>query len=201
MKPEVLVMAHRRGWEQAGFASLRKDFEMHYAPDVARADVLIAERGSRIRAVVTTGSFGLTAGQMDRMPKLEFVQTRGMGHEKIDFDAARERNVVVANSPSVNFFSVAEHAMALLLTLVRDIPSYNESVHQGRYAEARGRPSRPLIHARRSASWAWAISGRRSPSVLRPSIRKSATTIATAGRTLLTSMSAPWWSWPNGRTY
>ncbi len=148
MKPEVLVMVPPQGADRGGFGKLSEEFEMHYAPDVGKGQELIAARGANIKGVITTGSFGLSGAQMRALPKLEFVQTRGMGFEKLDLEAARERKIVVANSPSVNFFSVAEHAMALLLALVRDIPSYNESVHQGRYEEARSRPSRPLIYGK-----------------------------------------------------
>lgn len=148
MKSEVLVMVPPQGLDKAGFGELADDFDMHYAPTVKQADEIIQERGANIRGVITTGSFGLSGDQMRAMPELEFVQTRGMGFERLDLEAARERNIIVANSPSINFFSVAEHAMALLLTLVRDIPFYNDAVHQGRYEEARAQPSRPLIHGK-----------------------------------------------------
>lgn len=47
----------------------------------------------------------------------------GAGYEHVDLGAARARGVMVTNGAGVNAPSVADHAMALLLSLVRDIPA------------------------------------------------------------------------------
>ena len=151
MKPDVLILVPPQAGLSplAGFDSLAEHFELHYAPNAADADRVIAQVGSKIRAVVMSGGVGLRGDQMRAMPGLEFVQTRGMGFDKFDLETATELGIVFANSRNVNFFSTAEHAMALLLMLVRDLRSADRDVHEGRYKESRARAPRPLIFGKR----------------------------------------------------
>lgn len=151
MKPDVLVIVPPQAGlpPLAGFNVLQEDFTIHYASDAAEADRLIADVGARIRAVVCSNGIGLRGDQIRALPRLELIQTRGKGFERYDLDAAREKGVIVANSREVNFFCVAEHAMALLLMLARDIRADDRDVHEGRYKEARLRAPRQLIFGKR----------------------------------------------------
>jgi D-lactate dehydrogenase len=75
----------------------------------------------------------ITREIMDRMPKLKLIATRSSGFDHIDLDHARMRNITVVNVPSFGENTVAEHAFALLLMLVRKLPGAMKATREGTY--------------------------------------------------------------------
>ncbi|MGA8134269.1 MULTISPECIES: 2-hydroxyacid dehydrogenase [Pseudomonas] len=108
-------------------------FELILAPTQALRAQAIAEQGERINAVLTRGPLGLFADEIAALPKLEIICVIGAGYEKVDLHAAAQRGIVVTNGAGANASSVADHAMALLLSLVRDIPRADASVRRGEW--------------------------------------------------------------------
>jgi D-3-phosphoglycerate dehydrogenase len=69
-------------------------------------------------------------------PKLKIVSFLGIGVDGyVDFEAARERGVRVANTPGYGDRTVAEHAIALLFAVARHIPRFDGIVRGGGWAE------------------------------------------------------------------
>lgn len=99
------------------------------------------------RAVLTNGATGFTAAEMDALPKLEIISAIGVGYENIDVGAARARGIVVTYGPGSNAATVADHAMALLLALLRDIPRTDAAVKRGEWMGVRW--PRPMITGKR----------------------------------------------------
>lgn len=66
-------------------------------------------------------------------PRLKVVTRSGTGLDSVDTDAARRHGVMVCNCPGANAASVAEHTVALLLALARDIPRLDAAVHAGQW--------------------------------------------------------------------
>jgi phosphoglycerate dehydrogenase-like enzyme len=62
---------------------------------------------------------------------LKLVSVWGTGTDNIDLDAAGRRGVTVCNTPGVNAFAVAEHAIALMLTVGRKIPRIDREMRSG----------------------------------------------------------------------
>ncbi|MCK8617601.1 NAD(P)-binding domain-containing protein [Fructobacillus sp. M158] len=52
---------------------------------------------------------------MDRFPSLKVIARHGVGYDNVDLDAAKDRGIVVANTPGANATAVAETAVALML--------------------------------------------------------------------------------------
>lgn len=71
------------------------------------------------------------AALLNQAPRCRAVVTYGVGYDHIDLDEARRRQVVIANVPDYCTDEVADHAMALLLALARQIVPGNELVHSG----------------------------------------------------------------------
>ncbi|MDB6050276.1 MAG: D-3-phosphoglycerate dehydrogenase [Pseudomonas sp.] len=115
-------------------------FTLILAPTPAERAKAIATHGEQIKAVLTRGPLGLYADEMAALPHLEIICVIGAGYEHVDLHAARARGVVVTNGAGVNAPSVADHAMALLLSLVRDIPRADASVRRGEWSKVM-RPS------------------------------------------------------------
>jgi len=68
---------------------------------------------------------------------LKVVGRAGIGVDNIDVDAATQRGIVVMNTPFGNSITTAEHAIALMLALAREIPSANVSTHAGKWEKKR----------------------------------------------------------------
>ncbi|VFR43081.1 D-3-phosphoglycerate dehydrogenase [plant metagenome] len=128
MKPTLFI---RTLVSEAHRARIAEHFDVLYATsaeDIART---LAESGPRIRAVLTTGLMGLTAAQIDAMPKLEVVCALGVGYENIDVAHARQRGIVLANGAGTNDACVADHAFALLLATVRNVLPLDRHTRDG----------------------------------------------------------------------
>ncbi|HYG89863.1 MAG TPA: phosphoglycerate dehydrogenase [Azospirillum sp.] len=69
--------------------------------------------------------------------KLKVIGRAGIGVDNVDVPAATQRGVVVMNTPFGNSITTAEHAIALLFAVARDIPQANASTHAGKWEKNR----------------------------------------------------------------
>ncbi|GAG20790.1 unnamed protein product, partial [marine sediment metagenome] len=72
---------------------------------------------------------------LEALPKLKVVSRHGVGVDSIDLDAATELGICVCNTPGMNTTEVADHAMALLLSVTRGIPALNDALKKGWWSE------------------------------------------------------------------
>ena len=68
---------------------------------------------------------------------LKVIGRAGIGVDNVDLPAATARGIVVMNTPFGNSITTAEHAIAMLLALARDIPAANASTHAGKWEKSR----------------------------------------------------------------
>jgi D-3-phosphoglycerate dehydrogenase / 2-oxoglutarate reductase len=68
-----------------------------------------------------------------RGKNLKVIGRAGVGIDNIDVDAATEKGIVVVNAPTGNTVSAAEHTIALMLALARNIPQANEQLKLGQW--------------------------------------------------------------------
>jgi lactate dehydrogenase-like 2-hydroxyacid dehydrogenase len=115
-------------------------FNLILAPSPAERAKAIQTHGAQINAVLTRGPLGFYADEVAALPHLEIICVIGAGYEHVDLEAAKARNITVTNGAGVNAPSVADHALALLLSLVRDIPRADASVRRGEWRKVM-RPS------------------------------------------------------------
>ncbi|MCK1789314.1 2-hydroxyacid dehydrogenase [Pseudomonas violetae] len=108
-------------------------FHLILAPTPTERAAAISRHGDRIDAVLTRGPLGLYAEEISALPALKIICVIGAGYEHVDLDAAADRGITVTNGAGVNASSVADHAMALLLSLVRDIPRCDAAVRRGEW--------------------------------------------------------------------
>ena len=110
-------------------AALKDDF------DVVDFDLEAGTPSDDIRrtakVLVTSGSYGAYADEIDALPGLELVCCVGTGYDRVDLDACRARGIRVTHSAGTNAEGVADHAIALLLAALRDIPRYDAQARSG----------------------------------------------------------------------
>lgn len=117
-------------------ALIAQSYDLSYAPTPAERQAAIAGHGARFRVVLTIGSIGLTAAEMEAMPALELICCMGAGYENIDLAAARARGIVVANGAGTNDDCVADHAFGLLIAAVRGIVKLDHQCRDGVWRDA-----------------------------------------------------------------
>lgn len=108
-------------------------FRLILAPTPSMRAEAVANGGEEIDAVLTRGPLGFTAEEMAALPNLGIICVIGAGYERVDLQAAEARGIVVTNGAGVNAPTVADHAMALLLAAVRDIPQADASVRRNEW--------------------------------------------------------------------
>lgn len=75
---------------------------------------------------------------LEKADHLKVIARYGVGVDSVDLDAAREKGIVVTNTPGANSVSVAELALGLMLALARQIPEAVTAVHQGKWPRLSG---------------------------------------------------------------
>jgi D-3-phosphoglycerate dehydrogenase len=68
---------------------------------------------------------------------LVVVGRAGVGLDNVDVEAATKRGVMVANAPESNIVSAAEHTLAMLLAVARNVPQAHAALVQGRWERSR----------------------------------------------------------------
>lgn len=135
MKPEILVITPLYA---PTLARLERDYTVHKLWTAGDPDAYARDVGARVRAMVTTGFHGFRRADLDPLPHLEIVACFGNGHNTYDLTAAKERGIVVTNTPDRTSETVAELAVALLLATSRRIAESDRYVRAGRWTGGPG---------------------------------------------------------------
>ena len=77
-----------------------------------------------------------TAAVIEKASNLKVISRAGIGVDNIDINAATAAGIVVMNTPYGNAITTAEHAIAMIFSLMRKIPQANESTHQGKWEKS-----------------------------------------------------------------
>ena len=93
--------------------------------ELADAEALIVRSATRV-----------TSELMDQGPRLRVVGRAGVGVDNIDLDEATKRGILVMSTPGGSSVSVAEHTIALLLALVRQIPRFDAAMRAGKWEKS-----------------------------------------------------------------
>jgi D-3-phosphoglycerate dehydrogenase len=115
----------------SGVALLREHFDVDLGLDWS--DEQLAERIGAYDGIVIRSATKLTAELIGRATKLKAVGRAGVGVDNVDVAAATQRGIVVANAPESNVVTAAEHTMALLLALARNVPQAYASLIAGKW--------------------------------------------------------------------
>lgn len=106
------------------------------------ADVIIPNNGDSdeiLDQLLDADGYILRIGKIDRKAieacnNLKVITRPGVGVDNVDVEAATEKGIPVVICPSANSTSVAEHALALILSLSKSIVEYNNETRKGNFA-------------------------------------------------------------------
>ena len=79
----------------------------------------------------------VTQKVLDAASNLKVVGRAGIGVDNVDIPYATSKGVAVMNTPFGNAITTAEHAISLIMSLVRNIPQANESTHDGKWEKSK----------------------------------------------------------------
>lgn len=102
------------------------------------------EIAPQIKALVGDGQARITAEDMDQFPNLEIIAQYAVGFDGIDLEGAKKRNIRVSNTPGVLTEDVADMAVALFLTLKRNIIQNDKLIRAGGWVN---KEEIPLSHS------------------------------------------------------
>jgi D-3-phosphoglycerate dehydrogenase / 2-oxoglutarate reductase len=109
--------------------------ELHYHPGLSAEALLGAV--ADVDALVVRGGTMVTAEVFAAAKRLKVVGRAGIGVENMDLVAANRKGVVVMNTPFGSTTTTAEHTIAMLLALARQIPEASRSTKSGRWEKDR----------------------------------------------------------------
>jgi D-3-phosphoglycerate dehydrogenase len=119
----------------AGVDLLRERFEVDVGVGWSAEE--LAERIGGYDGIVIRSATRLDAGMIGRAGRLRVIGRAGIGVDNVDVAAATRRGIVVANAPQSNVVAAAEHTIALMLALARNIPQAHASLTAGRWERSR----------------------------------------------------------------
>jgi D-3-phosphoglycerate dehydrogenase / 2-oxoglutarate reductase len=128
---ERLMVLVKEKIGDSGLALLREHFDVDVGADWS--DEELAERIGAYHGILIRSATKMTAELIARGGELRVIGRAGVGVDNVDVEAATKRGIVVANAPQSNVVTAAEHTMALLLALARNIPQAHMSLTSGKW--------------------------------------------------------------------
>jgi D-3-phosphoglycerate dehydrogenase len=109
------------------------EFQPKLGPDKER----LAELVGHFDGLAVRSATKVTAKILERAKNLKVIGRAGIGVDNVDVAAATAKGIVVMNTPFGNSITTAEHAIALLLSLARQIPQADASTQAGKWEKNR----------------------------------------------------------------
>lgn len=153
--PRILVLAELKPQEMA--EQLAENYDVLRDIDDA-ADV---------EMVLTSGSVGLSAAQMAKMPNLRLIAVNGVGVDAVDLIEAKKRNIHVTTTPDVLSSAVAEMALGLAFASARRIAEGDHFIRDGKWAAGGKLTLGSSVLGRRAGILGYGRIGRRLADLLR----------------------------------
>jgi D-3-phosphoglycerate dehydrogenase len=114
-----------------------RGIDVDFRPDIGRdKEALLAAIGDYDGLAIRSAT-KVTEKVLDVAQRLKVVGRAGIGVDNVDVPAASRRGVIVMNTPFGNSITTAEHALAMMFAVARQIPAANASTHEGRWEKSR----------------------------------------------------------------
>ena len=109
---------------KASIEQVLPDLEIRTDTDFERseADVLVVTTFTRVDREI-----------LDKFPSLKFMQVASTGYDNVDLGAVKEKGVILSNIPVANKESVAEHVIAMTLSLLKDMRFLDSELRSGNW--------------------------------------------------------------------
>jgi D-3-phosphoglycerate dehydrogenase / 2-oxoglutarate reductase len=119
----------------SGVKLLEEHFDVDLGIDWSDED--LAERIGAYHGILIRSATKMTAELIAQATNMRVIGRAGVGVDNVDVNAATQRGIVVANAPQSNVVTAAEHTMAMLLALARNIPQAHASLTSGKWERSK----------------------------------------------------------------
>lgn len=119
------------GMETIGINILQQNAEADDRRGISAAELL--EAITDYDALIVRSRTKVTAEVIQAAKKLKVIGRAGVGVDNIDLHSAKQHGITVVNAPTAATVAVAELAMALMLSLARDVAQADEAMKQGKW--------------------------------------------------------------------
>lgn len=133
--PERLRVLVKEEVGDSGVKLLEEHFDVDLG--VEWSDEQLAERIGDYHGILIRSATKMTPELISKATNLRVIGRAGVGVDNVDVPSATARGIVVANAPQSNVVTAAEHTMAMLLALARNIPQAHASLTSGKWERSK----------------------------------------------------------------
>jgi D-3-phosphoglycerate dehydrogenase / 2-oxoglutarate reductase len=119
----------------SGVSMLRERFDVDVATGLSPEE--LADRIGGYDGILIRSATKLTSDLIARADNLKVIGRAGVGVDNVDVEAATKRGIIVANAPQSNVITAAEHTVALLLALARNVPQAHSALTAGSWERSK----------------------------------------------------------------
>jgi D-3-phosphoglycerate dehydrogenase len=133
--PRVLVSDHLSPTAVQIFKD--RGVDVDYLPDLGKDKDKLLEVIGHYDGLAIRSATKATEKLISAATNLKVIGRAGIGVDNVDIPAASRRGIIVMNTPFGNSITTAEHAIALMFALARDLPEANTSTQAGKWEKNR----------------------------------------------------------------
>ena len=111
--------------------------EVDYLPDLGRDKDALLAAIDKYDGLAIRSATKVTEKLLAAATRLKVIGRAGIGVDNVDIPAASKRGVIVMNTPFGNSITTAEHAIAMMFAVARQIPEASASTHAGKWEKNR----------------------------------------------------------------
>ncbi|MEH6787794.1 MAG: phosphoglycerate dehydrogenase [Paracoccus sp. (in: a-proteobacteria)] len=108
-----------------------------YLPDLGKDKEKLAEVIGDYDGLAIRSATKVTGKLLEKATRLKVVGRAGIGVDNVDIPAASKKGVIVMNTPFGNSITTAEHAIAMMFAVARQLPEASVSTHAGKWEKSR----------------------------------------------------------------
>jgi len=135
MAPKVLVSDKLS--ETAVQIFRDRGIDVDFMPDLGKDKDRLAEVIGQYDGLAIRSATKVTAKLLDGADRLKVIGRAGIGVDNVDIPAASKKGVIVMNTPFGNSVTTAEHAIAMMFAVARQLPEASASTHAGKWEKNR----------------------------------------------------------------
>ncbi|MGX9352272.1 phosphoglycerate dehydrogenase [Shimia sp. W99] len=135
MAPKVLVSDKLS--ETAVQIFRDRGIDVDFMPDLGKDKDKLAEVIGQYDGLAIRSATKVTPTILDAATNLKVVGRAGIGTDNVDKEAASKKGVIVMNTPFGNMITTAEHAIAMMFAVARQIPEASASTHAGKWEKSK----------------------------------------------------------------
>ncbi len=135
MAPKVLISD---SLSEAAVQIFRdRGIDVDFQPQLGKDKDKLAEIIGNYDGLAIRSATKVTEKILAAAPNLKVIGRAGIGTDNIDKDAASKQGVIVMNTPFGNMITTAEHAIAMMFAVARQIPEASASTHAGKWEKSK----------------------------------------------------------------